>query len=474
MNTEKFYIDGVWSEPVGQLTHALINPATEQPIASIRMGDRADVEHAVSAARRAFERYSQFSRQQRIDLLLAIIDVYQRRMPELGQRMSEEMGAPLQMAIQMQAGSGLGHLKTTVQVLRDYAFEQAQGKTLIVREPIGVCGLITPWNWPLNQMLCKIAPALAAGCTVVLKPSEQAPLSAIVLAEILDEAGVPPGVFNLVHGYGETVGAALAQHPGVDMLSFTGSTRGGVAVAMAGAATVKRVSQELGGKSANLILAGHDFEAAVTAGTLGCLLNSGQTCRAPTRMLVPAARQADAVRIASAVVSAYRVGDPLAPETQMGPVVSRGQYEKIQDMIAIGIEEGAQLVCGGLGRPEGIERGYFVKPTLFANVSNSMRIAQEEIFGPVLCILPFDSEEEAISIANDTPYGLSGAVWADSLEHAAKVGRRLRTGSVHLNGAPTDLNAPFGGYKQSGNGREWGVYGLEDFLETKAMLGATG
>lgn len=471
MYTEKFYIDGVWSEPVGHLTHAVINPATEQQIASVRMGGCADIERAVSAAQRAFESYSTFSREQRIDLLLAIINVYQRRMPELGQRMTEEMGAPLQMAIQMQAGSGLGHLKTAVQILRDYAFEQLHGKTLISREPIGVCGLITPWNWPVNQIMCKIAPALAAGCTVVLKPSEQAPLSAILLAEILDEAGVPPGVFNLVQGYGDAAGATLAKHPGVDMLSFTGSTRGGIAVAMAGAATVKRVSQELGGKSANLILTDNDFEAAVSAGTLGCLLNSGQTCKAPTRMLVPVGRHAEAVRIASAVAESYRVGDPMAKDTQMGPVASLAQYEKIQEMIAIGIEESAQLVCGGLGRPEGISHGYFVKPTIFANVSNTMRIAREEIFGPVMCILPFSSEAEAIAIANDTPYGLSGAVWADSLDHAAKVGRRLRTGSVHLNGAPSDLFAPFGGYKQSGNGREWGVHGLEDYLETKAMFG---
>lgn len=472
MYTEKFYIDGLWSEPVGHFTHAVINPATEQQIALVRMGSSADVDRAVNAAQRAFESYSVSSREQRIDLLMRIIEVYQRRMPELGQRISEEMGAPLQMAIQMQAGTGLGHLKAAVQILRDYAFEEQHGQTLIIREPIGVCGLITPWNWPVNQMMCKIAPALAAGCTIVLKPSELTPLSAILLTEILDEAGVPPGVFNLVQGYGEVVGAALATHPDVDMLSFTGSNRGGVAVALAAAPTVKRVSQELGGKSANLILTDKDFEAAVTAGTLGCLLNSGQTCKAPTRMLVPVERHAEAVLVATAAAEAYRVGDPQNVTTQMGPVANRAQFEKIQEMIAIGIKEGADLACGGLGRPKGINQGYFVKPTVFANVSNSMRIAREEIFGPVICILPFRSEDEAIAIANDTPYGLSGAVWADSLEHATKVGRRLRTGSVHLNGAPSDFFAPFGGYKQSGNGREWGVHGLEEYLETKAILGA--
>jgi aldehyde dehydrogenase (NAD+) len=404
-------------------------------------------------------------------LLERVIDVYQRRLADLGRAVCEEMGAPLQMAIQMHAGIGLGHWKANLDILRDYRFEQVLGKSVIRREPIGVCAMITPWNWPLNQMVCKIAPALAAGCTIVLKPSELSPLSAVILTEILDEAGVPAGVFNLVQGDGPTVGAALAAHPEVDMVSFTGSMRGGVAVAKAAADTVKRVTQELGGKSANIILADADFAKAVRAGTAACLINSGQTCKAPTRMLVPAARHDEAAQIAREVAEAYRVGNPLDDATQMGPLANRMQFEKVRHMIALGIEEGAQLVCGGTDLPAGIDKGYFVRPTVFAGVNNAMKIAREEIFGPVLCILPFESEEEAVTIANDTPYGLSGAVWADSVEHAAQVARRLRTGSVHLNGAPSDLLAPFGGYKQSGNGREWGVPGFEEYLESQALIG---
>ncbi|RJG03378.1 aldehyde dehydrogenase family protein [Noviherbaspirillum sedimenti] len=471
-NTEKFYIDGLWSEPQGQQRRAVINPATEEAFAHIRMGSAEDVDRAVMAARRAFESYSQSTRELRMSLLARIIEVYQRRMAELGRVISDEMGAPLPMAIQMQAGSGMGHLKANLEILRDYQFEQVHGRSVVAREPVGVCALITPWNWPVNQMVSKIVPALAAGCTMVLKPSELSPLSAVLLAEILDEAGVPPGVFNLVQGDGPTVGATLAAHPEVDMVSFTGSTRGGVAVAKAAADTVKRVTQELGGKSANIILADADFAEAVRAGTVACLINSGQTCKAPTRMLVPAARHAEAVQLAREVAEAYRVGDPLAEGTQMGPLANRMQYDRVREMIAVGVAEGAELVCGGAGLPEGVEGGYFVRPTVFANVNNAMRIAREEIFGPVLCILPFESEDQAVAIANDTPYGLSGAVWADSFAQAVQVGRRLRTGSVHLNGAPSDLLAPFGGYKQSGNGREWGVQGLEEFLETKALIGS--
>jgi aldehyde dehydrogenase (NAD+) len=470
-NYEKFYIDGSWCEPQGQQRREVVNPATEEACVHIRMGSAEDVDRAVSAARRAFASYAGWTREQRIALLDRVIGVYQRRLPELGRAVCTEMGAPLQMAIALHAGIGLGHWKANLDILRGYRFEQHVGRGVVRREPIGVCALITPWNWPLNQMVCKIAPALAAGCTIVLKPSEFAPLSSTLLAEILDEAGVPPGVFNLVHGDGPTVGAALAAHPQVDMVSFTGSVRGGVAVAKAAADTVKRVTQELGGKSANIILAGSEFATAVRAGTTACLVNSGQTCKAPTRMLVPAARHDEAVQLAREVAEAWRVGDPLDDATQMGPLANRTQYERVRQMIALGIEEGARLVCGGTAPPPGIEKGYFVRPTIFANVKNSMRIAREEIFGPVLCILPFDSEEEAVALANDTPYGLSGAVWADSIEQAASVARRLRAGSVHLNGAPSDLLLPFGGYKQSGNGREWGVQGFEEYLETKALIG---
>jgi aldehyde dehydrogenase (NAD+) len=468
---EKFYIDGAWCEPQCEQHRDLVNPATEDVYGRLRMGSAQDADRAVSAARRAFAGYSEWTREQRIALLERVVEVYQRRLPELGQAVCTEMGAPLQMAIQMHAGIGLGHWKANLDILRSYRFEQDVGKSVVRREPVGVCALITPWNWPLNQMVCKIAPALAAGCTIVLKPSEFAPLSATLLAEILDEAGAPPGVFNLVHGEGPTVGAALAAHAQVDMVSFTGSLRGGVAVAQAAAGTVKRVTQELGGKSANIILAERDFAAAVRAGVTACLINSGQTCKAPTRMLVPAARHDEAVRLASEVAETYRVGNPLDAATQMGPLANRAQYEKVRQMIAAGIEEGAQLACGGMALPAGVERGYFVRPTVFGHVNNSMRIAREEIFGPVLCILPFGSEEEAVALANDTPYGLSGAVWADAIEQAADIARRLRTGSVHLNGAPSDLLAPFGGYKQSGNGREWGVQGFEEYLETKALIG---
>ena len=470
-NLEKCYIDGAWCMPQGEQYRDLINPATEQAYGRLRMGNVQDADRAVSAARRAFAGYAEWTREQRIALLERIVGVYQRRLPELGQAVCTEMGAPLQMAIQMHAGIGLDHWKANLDILRSYRFEQAVGKSVVRREPVGVCALITPWNWPLNQMVCKIAPALAAGCTVVLKPSEFAPLSAMLLAEILDEAGAPPGVFNLVHGDGPTVGAALAAHAQVDMVSFTGSLRGGVAVAQAAAGTVKRVTQELGGKSANIILAERDFAAAVRAGVSACLINSGQTCKAPTRMLVPVSRHDEAVRLASEVAAACRVGSPLDAATQMGPLANRAQYEKVRQMIAAGTEEGAQLACGGTALPAGVERGYFVRPTVFGHVNNSMRIAREEIFGPVLCILPFGSEDEAVALANDSPYGLSGAVWADSIEQAAHIGRRLRTGSVHLNGAPSDLLAPFGGYKQSGNGREWGVQGFEEYLETKALIG---
>jgi len=467
----QFYIDGRWVDPAKPATLDVINPATEAVIGRISLGSAEDVDRAVKAARAAFPAFSQTKKEERLALLQDIARVYMTRYEELARTISEEMGAPFWLAKAAQAATGLGHLNQTIAVLKDYEFSHKQGTTLIVREPVGVCGLITPWNWPVNQIMCKVAPALAAGCTMVLKPTEIAPLNAIILAEILHEAGVPKGVFNLVNGDGPTVGAAIASHPEVDMVSFTGSTRAGVQVAIAAAPTVKRVAQELGGKSANVILDDADLAAAVAGGVQGCSMNSGQSCNAPTRMLVPASRHDEAVAIAKQAVAAVKVGDPFGEGTTIGPVVSEAQWKKIQGLIQKGIDEGATLVAGGVGRPDGLAKGYYVKPTIFANVRNDMTIAREEIFGPVLSILPYRDEEEAIRIANDTPYGLSGYVQSGDLDHARRVAARLRTGNVHLNGAGPDFAAPFGGYKQSGNGREWGAFGFEEFLEVKAMLG---
>ena len=469
----QFYIDGRWVDPSEPRTLDVIDPATEQPIARIALGGQKDVDLAVQAARRAFETWSRTTKEERIALLQRIMASYQKRYDEIAETISREMGAPIWLSKAAQAATGLAHLGQTLQVLQGYEFEEQRGTTRIVREPVGVCGFITPWNWPVNQILCKVAPALAAGCTMVLKPSEIAPLNAILVAEVLHDAGVPPGVFNLVNGDGPTVGAALSRHPGIDMMSFTGSTRAGIEVAKAAADTVKRVAQELGGKSANIILEDADFAKAVAGGVTGCFLNSGQSCNAPTRMLVPAARHDEAVEIAKAAAAAVKPGDPFANGTTIGPVVSEAQWKKNQGLIQKGIDEGATLVTGGTGRPEGLDKGYYVKPTIFANVRNDMTIAREEVFGPVLAILPYENEEEAIRIANDTPYGLSGYVTAGSVERAAQVASRLRTGNVHLNGAGADFAAPFGGYKQSGNGREWGEFGFEEFLETKALLGYT-
>jgi aldehyde dehydrogenase (NAD+) len=399
---------------------------------------------------------------------------YQARLDDLAETISAEMGAPMWLAKAAQAPSGLAHLAQALEVLRSYTFVENKGTTRILREPVGVCGFITPWNWPVNQIMCKVAPALAAGCTMVLKPSEVAPLSGIVVAEILDAAGVPPGVFNLVNGDGPTVGTAISSHPGIDMVSFTGSTRAGVQVAKTAADTVKRVAQELGGKSANIILDDADLQRAVQGGVRTCFTNSGQSCNAPTRMLVPRARHAEAVAIAKAAAEGVKVGSPKTDGTTIGPVVSKVQFDKIQGLIERGVKEGAELVTGGPGRPEGLSKGYYVRPTVFANVRNDMTIAREEIFGPVLAILPYDDEEDAIRIANDTPYGLSGYVASGNPERALRVGSRLRTGNVHLNGAGPDFAAPFGGYKQSGNGREWGEFGFEEFLEVKAVMGVAG
>ncbi|MCP5433480.1 MAG: aldehyde dehydrogenase family protein [Alphaproteobacteria bacterium] len=470
-NVLKFYIDGQWIDPVERRTLDVINPATEEPMGKIALGSAGDVDKAVRAARAAFESFSRTSVDERRALLEKIAGVYQKRYKEIAEVISEEMGAPLWLAEKAQAATGLAHISTMVEILKTYPFEESHGKLRLLKEPVGVVGMITPWNWPVNQIMCKVAPALGAGCTMVLKPSEVAPYNAAILAEILHEAGVPKGVFNLVNGDGAGVGTALSSHPGVDMMSFTGSTRAGILVAKAAADTVKRVAQELGGKSPNIILPDADLAKAVGGGVMSVMTNSGQSCNAPTRMLVQRGQHDQAVAIAKATAEKVAVGDPKAQGTYMGPVVSEVQYNKIQSLIEKGIQEGADLVAGGLGRPDGLNRGYYVRPTVFANVRNDMTIAREEIFGPVLSILPYETEEEAIAIANDTPYGLSSYVSGGNPEKVREVARRIRAGNVHLNGAGPDFMAPFGGYKQSGNGREWGPEGLKEFLEVKAALG---
>ncbi|MDX9688593.1 aldehyde dehydrogenase family protein [Halopseudomonas formosensis] len=472
MSHEKqFYINGQWVEPSTNDTVDVINPATEEVVATIALGGVEDVNAAVAAARAAFESYSRTSREERIALLERILEIYQRRSDEFARAITLEMGAPAKLSKYAQAPSGTGHFAAALKALKHFEFEERIGNTLVVKEPIGVCGLITPWNWPINQLACKIAPALATGCTMVLKPSEVAPLSALLLAEVLDEAGVPAGVFNLVNGDGPTVGSAMSAHPDIDMMSFTGSTGAGRQVMKNGAETIKRVALELGGKSANILLDDVNFEKMVAHGVMSCMNNTGQSCNAPTRMLVPNSRMDEVAEIAKAVAAKVKAGAPDAPDTTMGPVVSKAQWNKIQDLIAKGIEEGARLVVGGTGRPEGLDRGYYVKPTVFSHVTNDMTIAREEIFGPVLSIIGYENEADAIRIANDTRYGLSGYVSSADLERARNVARQIRTGMVHLNGAPLDNDAPFGGYKESGNGREWGHYGFEDFLEVKSIFG---
>jgi len=466
----KFYIDGQWVAPEVGRPFDVIDPATEAVAGQISLGNKADVDRAVAAARRAFETYSQTTREERVALLERIVEVYTRRLDDLAAAIREEMGAPVKLAKNAQAPSGLGHFKVAASLLRKFEFEKGQGSTTIVREPVGVCALITPWNWPANQIACKVAPALAAGCTMVLKPSEIAPFSGHVIAEILHEAGVPKGVFNLVDGDGPTVGAALAAHPDVDMVSFTGSTRAGILVDKAAADTVKKVALELGGKSPNIILEGADLQKAVTHGVMSMMNNTGQSCNAPSRMLVPRKLLAQVEEIAAATAAKVRVGDPQSEGTSMGPQASEQQWRRVQGLIEKGIAEGAKVVAGGAGRPEGIGKGFFSRPTVFSNVSNGMTIAREEIFGPVLSIIPYDSEAEAIGIANDTPYGLSSYVYGPTPEAARKVGSRIRAGNVHINGAGLDVFAPFGGYKQSGLGREWGAFGIEEFLEVKAVF----
>jgi aldehyde dehydrogenase (NAD+) len=467
----QFYIDGQWIDPVEPRTLDVVNPATEAVYGRISLGSAADVDKAVAAAGRAFDTFSRTTREERIELLQAIIDEFARRHDDVAEAIMDEMGAPWGLAKGAQALSGPQHFKAALKALKNYEFEERIGTTNVRREPIGVCGLITPWNWPINQIAVKVAPALAAGCTMVLKPSEIAPFDAIVFAEILDAAGVPAGVFNLINGDGAGVGTAISEHPGIAMVSFTGSTRAGVLVARAAAPSVKRVAQELGGKSANILCDDETFEKAVVGGAREMFDNTGQSCNAPSRMLVPRHRMHEAATIAARVANETRVGNPRDEGIEMGPAVSEAQWIKIQDLIQAGIDEGATLIAGGTGRPEGLDKGYFVKPTVFADVTNDMTIAREEIFGPVLSILPCDDDDEAIRIANDTPYGLSGYVSCADLDRARDIAARLRTGMVHINGAWLDSAAPFGGYKQSGNGREWGHHGIDEFLELKSVYG---
>ena len=469
---KQFYINGEWVEPTSPNDFDVLNPATEEVCATTSLGNETDVDKAVAAAKAAFETFSQTSVEERIALLERIAEVYQSRIGDMAEAIRLEMGAPISLASTAQAYAGLGHIMEAAKVLKTFTFDEQLGEHRVVKEPIGVCGLITPWNWPVNQVSCKVAPALAVGCTMVLKPSEVAPLSSYLYAEILHEAGVPAGVFNLVNGDGPTVGTALSVHPDVDMMSFTGSTRAGSLVAQNAAPTVKRVTQELGGKSPNIILDDADLGAAVTRGVLHMYHNTGQSCNAPSRMLVPRAKLAEAEAIATAVTADMVViGDTAEEATTMGPVVSKVQWDKIQGLIGKGIDEGAKLVCGGLGLPDSIERGYYVKPTVFSEVNNDMTVAREEIFGPVLVMIPYDTEEEAIRIANDTPYGLAGYVQSEDIERARKVASRIRAGNIHLNGASGGTDVPFGGFKQSGNGREWGAHGFTDYLEIKAIEG---
>lgn len=467
----QFYIDGKWVDPVTTNPLDVINPATEEVCGRISLGSAADVDLAVAAAKRAGANFARTTREERIELLQSILDNFAKRHDEIAEAIMEEMGAPWGLAKHAQAASGPRHIKAALDALQELPFEERHGTTLIVREAIGVCALITPWNWPINQIVCKVAPALAAGCTMVLKPSEIAPFDAMIFAEIIHDAGVPAGVFNLVNGDGPGVGTALSQHPDVAMVSFTGSTRAGISVAQNAAPTIKRVAQELGGKSANILLDDADFDQAVTQGAKECFENTGQSCDAPTRMLVPKSRMDEAAAIAASAANAVKVGLPRAKGVEVGPLVSDMHWHKVQGLIQKGIDEGATLAAGGTGRPEGLKTGYFVKPTVFADVTSDMTIAREEIFGPVLSIIPYDDEDDAVRIANDTPYGLSGYVSSSNLERAREIASRLRTGMVHINNAHLDSMAPFGGYKQSGNGREWGSHGIEEFLEVKSIYG---
>jgi len=467
----QFYINGEWVDPTEPNSFDVINPSNEEVCAHIALGNETDVDKAVAAAKAAFKSFGWTSREDRIAIMEAVIEAYQKNYNDIAAAISEEMGAPTKLAVEAQAGSGLGHLMQALAVLKEFQFEEDLGPHRVIKEPIGVCGMITPWNWPINQITCKVAPALAVGCTMVLKPSEVAPLSGYLFTKVIDEAGVPAGVYNMVNGDGPGVGTALSKHPDVDMMSFTGSTRAGTLVAQNAAPTVKRVTQELGGKSPNIILDDADLEAAVTRGVMHMYNNTGQSCNAPSRMLVPRDKLAEAEAIAAKVSESVVVGDPKEEGTTMGPVVSEVQFNKIQALIEKGIEEGAKVVCGGAGRPEGLDTGYYIQPTVFSEANNDMTIAREEIFGPVLTMIPYDSEEEAIEIANDTEYGLAGYVQSGDIDHARAVASKIRAGNVQLNGANPGMDVPFGGFKMSGNGREWGEHGFTDYLEIKAVGG---
>ena len=470
-----FYIDGNRVPPVSPRELEVINPADESPFAVISLGSAADVDKAVAAARRAFPGWSRTSKEERLACLRKLRDIYERRSDEMSKTISMEMGAPIRLAKLAQAASGLGHIDAFIRVLEDFEFEHPlspdKPNERILHEPIGVCGLITPWNWPMNQVTLKVVPAVAAACTVVLKPSEVAPLSALLFAEMMDEAGFPAGVFNLVNGDGPTVGEAMSRHPDIDMMSFTGSTRAGIAVTKAAADTVKRVTLELGGKSPNIVFGDVDVPKTVKRGAMTCFQNTGQSCDAPSRMLVERSIYDSAVEVAAAAAEACAVGDPAEEGRHIGPLVSKAQFDKVQGLIDKAMSEGARLAAGGPGRPEGFNRGYYARPTVFADVDNSMTIAREEVFGPVLAMIPFESEEEAVEIANDTPYGLAAYVQSADQERARRVAAQLRAGNVHINGASLSDGAPFGGYKTSGNGREGGVWGLMEFLEVKAVSG---
>ena len=471
-NLGKFYIAGQWVAPRSQANMPVLNPANERQIGIVPLGDAADVDAAVAAAVSAFPAYSQTRKSERVALLQSLMKVTQSRFEDLAQAMRMEMGAPITMAREAQADAAIGHLQGFMDALAELVErETLSNGDILLREPIGVCGLITPWNWPMNQIALKVIPALATGCCCVLKPSEHTPISAMIYAEIIDAAGFPPGVFNLVQGDGPTVGAALSRHKDVQMMSFTGSTRAGTAVTRDAAETVKRVTLELGGKSPNLVFADCDLETQVSASVAECMYNTGQSCDAPTRLLVERSCYEAVLEIAKRAAESTEVGDPAQEGAHIGPLFDRIQFDRVQTMIAVGLEEGARLLAGGLGRPEGIDAGWFVKPTIFCDVSNDMRIAQEEIFGPVLVIIPFEDEAEAIEIANDTPYGLAAYLQTGSQSRAERVAARLRAGAIHINGGGFNYGSPFGGYKQSGNGREGGLMGLEDYLETKTLHG---